>query len=660
MDVCHFSDGLIDPSRIPGGELDPGRVSAAADELDRVASGVSAASDAVDVSWSVLPASFVAPDAGVVYSGLVPATDRARGMAGKFGLVAAALRDYATELGVAKSALMTVKGEAEQWLAEEVDAQGRVWILAGRTTKYQWDPQVVNWFGLTDPFGYLRGRGEVVRDAGWGQPEIKASWLESGWHVDKNNQFLDRVADAYARLNSLQVDCANRITALFDNSCVAPLESFDAEALKGSGDDAVALPWGQKVSGDRTCVESFGQGVANTGVGVLNLVGVDLHQGEWSWSWETAGGVWGGLLTTVGSLGVVINPFAWGLEALGVSSLASESGSNLIEFGKGLVSWDKWVDNPAEALGEVAVGFIPIAGWAGKGSKGAGAAAKLFDDASGVGKGLKVVDGSVVTRGLRALDDAALRGVDAGSAKLAQWGDLIAEKFKGVVGSPKLVETPDVKSPDVDGVRVVPDAGSRAPVVDPDGVVKDREAGGVPHRDEHGDSDVTAPPRANNDTEDIHIDDAPKQSIETMSSQLEGVSASINKHEHSESVNQWWSDQDYDEPPYLPGTIVQDIHLLDSHTFVRVYDGENSKLYGGWVMKPADVKGLTPVEIQNKFALPFTPKYVGEVVLPEGSNIRVGIANELFGYPGGGTQFDLKGQMIGDFKEIGKINDWVD
>lgn len=56
---------------------------------------------------------------------------------------------------------------------------------------------------------------------------------------------------------------------------------------------------------------------------------------------------------------------------------------------------------------------------------------------------------------------------------------------------------------------------------------------------------------------------------------------SINKYESAESANDWWSSKGYDKPLYTPKTVVQDI------------------------------KGLTPSQIQEKFALPATPKYIG-------------------------------------------------
>lgn len=110
--------------------------------------------------------------------------------------------------------------------------------------------------------------------------------------------------------------------------------------------------------------------------------------------------------------------------------------------------------------------------------------------------------------------------------------------------------------------------------------------------------------------------------------------------------------------PYTSKTVVQDIILKEDATFVRVYDGVNTKLEGGWVMKAEDIKGLSPAQIQAKYALPYKPVYVGEVKLNAGDTIRMGQTAPNFGFQGDGLQFDLQQQWIGDFTEISKIIDW--
>lgn len=98
---------------------------------------------------------------------------------------------------------------------------------------------------------------------------------------------------------------------------------------------------------------------------------------------------------------------------------------------------------------------------------------------------------------------------------------------------------------------------------------------------------------------------------------------------------------------------MKEIELAENTTFVRVYDTmpDGSGMYGSWIMKADDMKGLTPLEIQNKFALPNIPIYVCDVELEAGTHIRVGEVNPLDGWGnGGGTQYDLIGQRIGDSK----------
>ncbi|MFR0955263.1 MAG: hypothetical protein ACLSFA_05490 [Roseburia inulinivorans] len=41
-------------------------------------------------------------------------------------------------------------------------------------------------------------------------------------------------------------------------------------------------------------------------------------------------------------------------------------------------------------------------------------------------------------------------------------------------------------------------------------------------------------------------------------------------------------------------------------------------------MRAEDIKGLTPKEIQAKFALEYEPKFIGEVELKAGDTVRLG------------------------------------
>lgn len=126
---------------------------------------------------------------------------------------------------------------------------------------------------------------------------------------------------------------------------------------------------------------------------------------------------------------------------------------------------------------------------------------------------------------------------------------------------------------------------------------------------------------------------------------------SIIKTSTAEEVNEIFKNTMGYDPPYKLGTNVTQIQLKENATFVRVYDKVNSKMKGGWVMKAEDIAGLTPQEIQNKFALPNTPIYVCDVNLEAGTYLRMGEANPIFGFSGGGLQYDLiiNSKCVGTF-----------
>lgn len=98
---------------------------------------------------------------------------------------------------------------------------------------------------------------------------------------------------------------------------------------------------------------------------------------------------------------------------------------------------------------------------------------------------------------------------------------------------------------------------------------------------------------------------------------------------------------------------MKQIELTENTTFVRVFDNmpDGSGMYRSWVMKAEDIEGLTPLEKQNKVALPNIPKYVCDVELDAGAHVRVGEVNPIDGWgSGGGAQYDLMGQRIVNFK----------
>ena len=103
------------------------------------------------------------------------------------------------------------------------------------------------------------------------------------------------------------------------------------------------------------------------------------------------------------------------------------------------------------------------------------------------------------------------------------------------------------------------------------------------------------------------------------------------------------------QPLYRPGTTVKEIELTEKATLVKVY--ESSSDSAEILLKAEDIKGLTPVEIQKKFALPRTPKYICDVELEKGTHLRVGEVNLLEKDASeGAMQYEQIGQNAGSIK----------
>ena len=118
----------------------------------------------------------------------------------------------------------------------------------------------------------------------------------------------------------------------------------------------------------------------------------------------------------------------------------------------------------------------------------------------------------------------------------------------------------------------------------------------------------------------------------------------------AEEVNLWWAEQGYENPPYKPGTSVTVLRLTEDTVFARVYDGEVSGMYGGWIMDYHALDGLTPEMIRDLYALPAVPRNRVDVILPAGSLVRRGICNAVPEWgEGGGIQYDMMGERIGEF-----------
>lgn len=105
----------------------------------------------------------------------------------------------------------------------------------------------------------------------------------------------------------------------------------------------------------------------------------------------------------------------------------------------------------------------------------------------------------------------------------------------------------------------------------------------------------------------------------------------------------------YPEPAYASARMEFTTGTVETG-YVRVYaDGVNNP-EGAWFMRASDIQGLSPLQIQQKFALPNIPTHVIDVTVPKDFNLGVGIAapNSFARAGGGGVQF----QALSDYRNI--------
>jgi hypothetical protein len=97
------------------------------------------------------------------------------------------------------------------------------------------------------------------------------------------------------------------------------------------------------------------------------------------------------------------------------------------------------------------------------------------------------------------------------------------------------------------------------------------------------------------------------------------------------------------KPPYAPGTSVSTQTTTQAEGgFVRVYTEGVTNPEGAWIMEASEIQGLTPAQIQDKFALPNLPNKVVDVVVPKGAKIETSTAGFVEGWgQGGGAQVKL-------------------
>lgn len=118
--------------------------------------------------------------------------------------------------------------------------------------------------------------------------------------------------------------------------------------------------------------------------------------------------------------------------------------------------------------------------------------------------------------------------------------------------------------------------------------------------------------------------------IDDIDDAMSGMNYSNKKYVSSDSRNTALAQQGYTDPlPYEPITPVVQYQQTSSTQYVRVFTtGSNGNKIGRWLMKYSDIQGLTPAQIQSKFALSAPPTHYCYVTVPSGTTVYVGVVNQ--------------------------------
>lgn len=387
-EMCYASG--INPSAIPGEDLDPDAVETAANGLSTGGGKVRDAGADVLTKWRGLSAHYEAPEAAQLFTVMNPVETKAREFGEAVTSVAGALRSYAAEIRPIKAGLDAVRADA--------------WAF----------------------------RDSIASNAEWEYDQDL---------VDENTALVKRVNDLQVQLWEAERRCANAIRALYGADPWRAMTSENDPLGYGVGEiptDA-AMPWGSEVQRKDHCPKSAAVGVKRfvwdgvvvdglwgTVQGLGMLVGIDGN----GWSWDTMKSSWVGMGSLIGYSG---GDWSW-----------DNAGEAWKGLGKGLISYDTWEDDPARAAGgsvfNIATIFIP-AGAAVSGTKGAATAAGNAGRVSTLfAKGAKIVD----------FTDPVNLAIQGGKVVLPKLDDLVRGLGTTISDLSAAIDLPDIRTPDLD------------------------------------------------------------------------------------------------------------------------------------------------------------------------------------------------------------------
>ncbi|UGQ15039.1 hypothetical protein LO772_16615 [Yinghuangia sp. ASG 101] len=294
-------------------------------------------------------------------------------------------------------------------------------------------------------------------------------WTYDEDKVAENNRLVTEVSTAVGQFWEAERTAANKILGLFGGEKWVANDGSGADNMYGySTADihaAEETPWGKTVAEDHHWYEigyhlkSFvWDGICVEGIwGTLTGLGTLVN--PWD---EDFADAWEGIGKLATGLAVLATPFSWVTLAVMPDGPAkdwmNEGLDATVEFGKELIAWDDWSENPAKAAGVLTFNVVTTVASFGSGTavEGAGLTARGVSAVAKIGE---VVDpmtyiGKTATAGLK--------GIGALTKELTDFG-----AWKGFESADGTVKLPDGTVLHPDGTLDFPDnttqAGDKAP-----------------------------------------------------------------------------------------------------------------------------------------------------------------------------------------------------
>ena len=392
----------IDPTQIPGKDIDPDAIETNASTIGTIAGAVRDNGSNVQLKWQGMAGVYEAPESGTLLGLMQPVSSQATTAGDNLETVSGALKQFAADVRPIKNELDALRLQAEAFRAE----------IAGGVSVRELNPAYISAQGYSGSWGSYGAASTATQQADIPQyRSVTREWHEVQDYVDRNNDLIAQVNAQQVALWDAERTAANKIRALYGAS---PLHAYESEndAL-GYGlseiPEGTEMPWGAPVERSEGCGEAtlnfvvkdflweglIVGGIWGTVEGLGTLVlGYNPATGDW-FSGDAYGAAWGslGLLVASGVMNSpVLGPLLWadqGMEAFGgggflpqeVRDFKAQADEAALNTGKALIAWDQWADDPGTALGESVfnVGTILIpAGAAITGVKTAGTAASVL------------------------------------------------------------------------------------------------------------------------------------------------------------------------------------------------------------------------------------------------------------------------------------------